>query len=53
MYIKNSNGPRTDPWGTPDSIGRKSEHDPFITTLCRLSFKYPLRNISALPHIPF
>ena len=26
IYIRNNSGPRTDPWSTPDSIVKKSEH---------------------------
>ena len=25
MYMRKRSGPRTDPWGTPDSIGAHSE----------------------------
>ena len=33
MYITNSNGPRTDPWGMPEVTGVQLEHS-FPTTTC-------------------
>ena len=34
MYIRNSNGPKTDPWGTPDITGMECDDVPLTTTLC-------------------
>ena len=31
--MRNNRGPSTDPWGTPDSIGRYSEKEPFINVM--------------------
>ena len=39
IYIRNNSGPRTDPWGTPDSIVKKSEHERLRTTRCFLLHK--------------
>jgi hypothetical protein len=39
IYILNSKGPRTDPWGTPPKIVVKLEDASLITTLCSRSFK--------------
>ena len=34
MYIKNSMGPRTVPWGTPERTGWEEDCVPSKTTLC-------------------
>ena len=34
MYMTNSRGPNTDPWGIPDVTSFYSELLPFITTFC-------------------
>ena len=34
IYIKNNNGPRMEPWGTPALILVHEEDCPFNTTLC-------------------
>ena len=39
VYIRNSTGPRIEPWGTPDAILEYSEKDPFKTALCFMLFK--------------
>ena len=36
MYIKNSMGPRTVPWGTPERTGWEEDCVPSETTLCDL-----------------
>ena len=33
IYIKNSNGPRTEPWGTSQVIARSSDDWPLTETL--------------------
>ena len=33
MYIRNSNGPSTEPWGAPEITGVESEDTPLTTTL--------------------
>ena len=50
IYIKNNNGPRIDPCGTPDSI---LDSWPFETTLCFLSFKKSVRVLKTFPDMPF
>jgi len=37
MYIRNSNGPSTEPWGTLEITGVESEDTPFTTFLLMLS----------------
>ena len=34
MYIKNNNGPKTVPWGTPDVVTTGADDAPSITTDC-------------------
>ena len=34
MYNKNKSGPRTDPWGTPISIGNSLDFQPFTNVYC-------------------
>ena len=43
MYIRNSIGPRTVPWGTPERTGWGEDCDPSETTLCDL----PCRNFGS------
>ena len=43
MYITNSRGPRTDPWGIPDVTGFHSELLLFIMTFC-------VRSVRSLIH---
>ena len=40
MYIKNSMGPRTVPWGTPERTGWEEDCVPSETTLCDLPCKF-------------
>ena len=42
IYIKESSGPRIEPWGTPASTLTHVEFWPFRNTLCFLSLSYPL-----------
>ena len=42
IYIKNNNGPKIDPWGTPEEIGMVPEMLPFTKTLCFLLLRYDL-----------
>ena len=39
MYIKNSNGPRTDPWGTPQLFSNRSDDCSLNDTNCLRSIK--------------
>ena len=39
IYIKNNNGPKIDPLGTPEVIGMVSEMLPFTKILCFLFIK--------------
>ena len=34
IYNKKSNGPRTEPWGTPQLISNVSDDFPLIVTYC-------------------
>ena len=40
MYIKNNNGPRTEPCGTQEVIFLISDDSPFIKTYCFLLIRY-------------
>jgi hypothetical protein len=40
MYIKNDNGPKMLPWGTPHVIVPASDEIPLLCTYCFLSDKY-------------
>ena len=53
MYIKNSKGPRSDPWGTPHVVFLASEMMSFTLSLCARDVKYDLRKSWALPLIPY
>ena len=44
---------KTDPWGTPDSILRKSEYEPFTTTRCLRLVNYEESTFIREPEIPF
>ena len=52
-YIKNNNGIKVDPCGTPDSKLNHEDSWPFKTTLCFLSFKKSVRELKRLPDMPF
>ena len=39
IYIRNSSGPRTVPWGTPDVTGLESDDIPSKTTVCSRSVR--------------
>ena len=53
IYIRNNRGPKTEPWGTPDSIWRKSEYEPFTATRCLRFVKYEESTFTREPEIPF
>ncbi len=40
MKIMKSNGPRMEPWGTPEVTGVGGEDEPSRTTLCSLPNRY-------------
>ena len=46
MYIKNSKGPKIEPWGTPDLIGDQLEDCPLSKTRWYLLFKKLSSNFS-------
>ena len=55
MDIKNSNGPRTDPCGTPLVTEIQLEQRPFIQTLCFLTLSHSFihnQSYQTLPPIP-
>ena len=52
MYIRKSNGPTTEPGGTPNFMVTSFESTPFIETYCLLSDKYDLNQLLAIPLIP-
>ena len=47
--MRKSNGPRTEPCGTPESIGKFSVDDPLRSTRCLLLLKYLSKNVMTLP----
>ena len=47
MYIKNSMGPRTVPWGTPERTGWEEDCVPSETTLCDLPCKKIYRRVAS------
>jgi len=53
IYIKNSTGPRTDPWGTPLQTSRHDDCSPFIQTLWLRSDSQLLIHLSTLSWIPW
>ena len=52
MYIRNSNGPNIDPWGTPQLISLSSELKPLIVTNCVLFLRSEEKQLFALPLTP-
>ena len=55
IQIINNNGPRIDPWGTPDSILDREQESSwsFNTTLCFLNFEKSVRVLKRLLDMPF
>ena len=53
IYIKNNNGPRMLPRGTPALTLVHEEDYPFNTTLCFLFVKKCFKTFNKLPDIPF
>ena len=51
IHIKNNNGPRIEPWGTPALTSDQSEAGPFNTTLCFLFLRKSHKRFSKLPDI--
>ena len=48
-----SNGPKTEPWGTPQEVRSISEkHLPFLTA-CRISVRNEVNQLKAVPDIPY
>ena len=52
MYIVNTIGPSTDPWGTPHTNDVGFDWVPLIRTDCDLPDKYDLNQFKAVPQIP-
>ena len=52
IYSRNRIGPRTEPWGTPISIGRNEDKDVPIETHCFLFVKYDLNQSNEVPLMP-
>ena len=53
MYIKNNNGPKMEPWGTPAVTFCHSDVCPLRRTLCFLSLKKLDKRSKRLPDTPF
>ena len=52
MKMRNSNGPRIDPWGTPIDMGRLSECASAMVTCCVRFVRYDLNQSLVMPRIP-
>ena len=52
IYIKNNRGPRTEPCGTPQEMGYKSEDSPLKYTYCFLPLRYDWNHFKEVPLIP-
>ena len=53
VYRVKSNGPKTEPWGTPQEVGSMSEKQLPILMACRLSVRYEVNQLRAVPDIPY
>ena len=53
MYIRNSIGPRTVPWGTPERTGWGEDCDPSETTLCDLPCRKCWIQLCVDPLMPY
>ena len=53
IHIRNNNGPRMEPWGTPALTSDQSETCPFNKTLCFLFLRKSHKTFSKLLDIPF
>ena len=51
-YIRNSKGPKTDPWGTPQVVGWSVDRVPLQITLCWWLVRYEENQSSSVPEIP-
>ena len=51
-YNKNSNGPKTVPWGTPDVTQEGDDVFPSQTTVCCRPIKNEVNQSSKVPRIP-
>ena len=52
IYIRKKSGPKTDPWGTPASIGDQEDSWPFKRTHWYLPFKKLSISFKGVPEIP-
>ena len=52
MYVRKSNGPNTDPWGTPLVMVDIFELKPLIETNCFRSVKYDSYHLFDIPFTP-
>ena len=50
MYIRKSNGPRTEPCGTPQLFPSNSDDFSLNETYCLRSVRYDLNQFSSLSH---
>ena len=48
-----SNGPKTEPWGTPHRVGSISEKQFSILMTCRLSVRYEEKQRNTLPDMQY
>ncbi len=53
MNKRNSSGPRTVPWGTPDSTSAHDDASPSTTTCCDLFWRKPAIQAPTLPFMPY
>ena len=53
VHIKNSMGPRTVPWGTPERTGREEDCDPSETILCDLPCRKVWIQVCVDPLMPY
>ena len=53
VYSVKSKGPKTEPWRTPQEVGSMSEKQLPIYLACRLSARYELNQLRAVPDIPY
>ena len=51
--MRNKSSPKTDPWGTPDSIEAHSDSDPLTLTLCFQFLRYFVKRAKMEPSMPF
>ena len=53
LYRVKSNGPKTEPWGTPHEVGGISEKQFPILMACRLSARYEENQCNGVPDMQY